>query len=1015
MLPFSAWFADQLKSRREVKPARSQRGSRRQNRLAVEQLESRRLLAVTETFAAGVLAFQGDATDDALLVQMSGFTATFNLGAGPQSQGGVASITFDGGGGNNSFELDDLSGNAILGVNGANLTYSAAITGGFIIPVALTDVQTLALDDASASGIDTFNVQSTALATTISSDSAVGQDTFNVSSDAPTNTGNTSGIASPLEIDAGSGANTLVVSDAGGTTSKSVTLTDTDITGMTPTPSIAYSDRNGTLALTLTGSSTTATTFTVNDPVGAGNTVTLNGGAAPDTFNIQAATADSVTVNPGAGANVVNVSSDAPTNAGNTAGVTSVVNVNAAATGSTTLNASDAGDAAADTVTLTNAAITGISPAAINYTVASGGVMNIALQGPNAAGSTFTVASTQASGAVTLTGGSAGGNIFNIQSAIATRLQINTGNGAGNAVQLSSAPYPAPIPNTGITAGITAAVTVAAGTGANSLVVDDNGGAAADNVTLTSSSISGFTPTPIVYATAAGGTLTVGLAGPNAHATTFTVTSTLPNNSPFPSVVLLGGNAGGNTFNIGSAGPAGANTVSALGGTGQLSDLPAEIGVIGGTGTGNKLEVNDHGSTGMFNYDINATTVTTDATSPRTFGGVTYSGIQTVQLDATEQQNQINVTASATTAIIVNAYGPMAPPNVPAGTGDSLAVNGSGVTGAVLTKTAVPAGGNSYNGTWTFTNRKTITFTSIEEFDQPAIAIGADAAGNSQPFVKVYDSSTGALLTSFMAYETTFHGGVHVAVGYFDGTGVEEVAVAPGLGRAPLVKIYNLNGVLQYSFMAYASTFINGVNIAAGYVEGAFNGTAPLDDIVTSPMRGVSDIRDFQNKRILSLSNPPFSGTPKPFREFTAWSKTFIGGSTVAVADVTESGHGEIIVGSGSGMQSLIEAFDVSAAATGYSPVRIYYPFDPSYRGGVNVSAISIQAGVASPMIIASQNIAGTSLVRVFNAFTGVSAAPVQAYTGASDFAPVHTVPEDRWRQLDDLHLAGDQRHDSRD
>ena len=39
------------------------------------------------------------------------------------------------------------------------------------------------------------------------------------------------------------------------------------------------------------------------------------------------------------------------------------------------------------------------------------------------------------------------------------------------------------------------------------------------------------------------------------------------------------------------------------------------------------------------------------------------------------------------------------------------------------------------------------------------------------------------------------------------------------------------------------------------------------------------------------------------FRDFTVWSKTFIGGLTVAVADLNLDGRGDVVVGSGPGMQ----------------------------------------------------------------------------------------------------------------
>ena len=95
-----------------------------------------------------------------------------------------------------------------------------------------------------------------------------------------------------------------------------------------------------------------------------------------------------------------------------------------------------------------------------------------------------------------------------------------------------------------------------------------------------------------------------------------------------------------------------------------------------------------------------------------------------------------------------------------------------------------------------------------------------------------------------------------------------------------------------------------------------------MDDIVTAPSYGVSEIRVWHDQY------PTTPATPVTlFRDFTVWSKTFIGGSTVAVADLNLDGRGDVIVGSGPGMQPLIEAFNVAPAFSSYSPFKIFLSF----------------------------------------------------------------------------------------
>jgi hypothetical protein len=557
-----------------------------------------------------------------------------------------------------------------------------------------------------------------------------------------------------------------------------------------------------------------------------------------------------------------------------------------------------------------------------------------------------------------------GGDTINVLgTSIATTVGSTNGAG-GDTINVTS---DAPTNLFGNLAAIASALTVATGAGNNTLVVSDSGSAAANLIfTLTNKQITATDmPVPIGY-TKGTGPINVVLDGSNLVATTFTVSSTLPATS---TVTLNGGAINGNAFNIGS---------TALSNNGKLNSIGAAITVNGGGGTGNSLEINDHGTVGAFNYNITDSTVSYDfPTSPAgaTFGGVTYSDIDTLQLDATEQPNKIVVSPSFTTVDTINGYGQL-------GGADSLGINTTNVTGSFTNnKMAKPGSPGSFNGNITFTDgHQTVNYTDIEQFppvvNNPAILVyGADSGPTSQPLVKVLDARTGQLLNpaqpqGFLAYEPTFHGGVRVAVGYFDTTGQQEVAVAPGSGHTPIIKIFDTSGNLLYQFQAYATSMTNGVNIAAGNVEAMSSGGQEIDDLVTSPSRGVSDIRVFHNQ---VLANPavPFTGTP--FREFTAWGNTFAGGSSVAVADLNADGRGDIVLGSGPGMQPLIEAFDVTIPRASYSPFKIFYPFVATFHGGVNVSAINPgnNSDITAPTIVASQAAGGSGQVVVLNGNTG--------------------------------------------
>ncbi len=160
-------------------------------------------------------------------------------------------------------------------------------------------------------------------------------------------------------------------------------------------------------------------------------------------------------------------------------------------------------------------------------------------------------------------------------------------------------------------------------------------------------------------------------------------------------------------------------------------------------------------------------------------------------------------------------------------------------------------------------------------YNQTIKLVLAPQAGLSPEILIMNDK--GNLLSSFLAYDKKFKGGVNISTGDLENNGSYEIVTAPLSKGGPHVRIFSNQGSLLNEFFAYDAKYLGGVNLALGDLYGDKN-----KQIVTAPVTGGSEIKIFNS-----------SGTL--LRSFLAYDAKFKGGVNIAVGDIDNDGKAEII------------------------------------------------------------------------------------------------------------------------
>ena len=272
------------------------------------------------------------------------------------------------------------------------------------------------------------------------------------------------------------------------------------------------------------------------------------------------------------------------------------------------------------------------------------------------------------------------------------------------------------------------------------------------------------------------------------------------------------------------------------------------------------------------------------------------------------------------------------------------------------------------------------------QFVARPLVVADDIGYASTSAVRVVDPATGAERARFFAYEPDFRGGVQMKLADMDDDGRPEIVTAPGRGRIGEVRVFSLDGVEQtaYRTLPFGAGWRGGVNLDVGDADG--DGRA---DIAAAKASGDGEVRVFRG---LAGADPVADA---PYRTIRPFAETYLGGSTVAFADLgtfaggttvdatRPDGRAELLIGNGPTLAPQVQVHNLSGV--GSSLIDTIRPFSPGFRGGIAVSAGRVNLD-SIPDVVVAAGVRGNGQVEVFDGRVAPAANPrlaaFTAFTG---------------------------------
>ena len=229
--------------------------------------------------------------------------------------------------------------------------------------------------------------------------------------------------------------------------------------------------------------------------------------------------------------------------------------------------------------------------------------------------------------------------------------------------------------------------------------------------------------------------------------------------------------------------------------------------------------------------------------------------------------------------------------------------------------------------------------------------------------VNVYDGRTGNQIAFLQPFESTFTGGLNLAVGDVTGDGRPDLVVTPDLSGGPVVTVFDGAALARGQAVQVNRFFgLDDPNFRGGVrpTLGDLNGDGIADLALAAGFGGGPRVAVFDGRSLAAGGSPV-----KLAGDFFAFETGLRNGAYLAIADLNGDGFGDLIAGGGPGGAPRVTAFDGRRLLLGTQfPVANFFAGNIDDRNGVRLATADL-TGDGRPELLAavgSQVLAYTAL-----------------------------------------------------